>query len=54
MRVFRFLPSFRIGTKLGICIGIGVALVAGLIVNEQITSNSMEKLTAPRIASKRP
>lgn len=46
MRVFRFLPSFRIGTKLGICIGIGVALIAGLIVNEQITSNSIEKLTA--------
>jgi len=46
MRVFRLLPSFRIGTKLGICIGIGVALVAGLIVNEQITSNAIERLTA--------
>jgi len=46
MRVVRFLPSFRIGTKLGICIGIGVALIAGLILNEQITSNSIERLTA--------
>src|SRR5258708_20668145 len=46
MRVFRLLPSFRIGSKLGICIGIGVALVAGLIVNEQITSNAIERLTA--------
>jgi methyl-accepting chemotaxis protein len=46
MRVFRLLPNFRIGTKLGICIGIGVALVAGLIINEQITSNSIERLTA--------
>jgi methyl-accepting chemotaxis protein len=46
MRVFSFLPSFRIGTKLGICIGVGVALVAGLILNEQLTSNAIEKLTA--------
>jgi methyl-accepting chemotaxis protein len=46
MRVFRLLPNFRIGTKLGICIGIGVALVAGLIINEQLTSNSIERLTA--------
>jgi methyl-accepting chemotaxis protein len=46
MRVFSLLPSFRIGTKLGICIGIGVALVAGLIINEQVTSNSIERLTA--------
>src|SRR5262249_44651872 len=46
MRVFRFLPRFRIGTKLGICIGIGVALVAGLILNEQLTSNNIERLTA--------
>jgi methyl-accepting chemotaxis protein len=46
MRFSRFVPSFRIGTKLGICIGIGVALIAGLIVNEQITSNAIERLTA--------
>jgi methyl-accepting chemotaxis protein len=46
MRVSRLLPNFRIGTKLGICIGIGVALVAGLIINEQITSNAIERLTA--------
>src|SRR6516164_9146473 len=46
MRVARFLPGLRIGTKLGICVGIGVALVAALILNEQVTSNSTERLTA--------
>jgi methyl-accepting chemotaxis protein len=46
MRVARFLPGLRIGTKLGICVGIGVALVAALILNEQVTSNSIERLTA--------
>jgi methyl-accepting chemotaxis protein len=46
MRDSHLLPGFRIGTKLGICLGIGVALVAALIVNEQITSNSIERLTA--------
>ena len=42
MRLSHFVPRFRIGTKLGLCIGIG----AGLIVNEQLTSNSIERLTA--------
>ncbi len=46
MHTFRLLPRLRIGAKLGVCVGIGVALVAGLIVNEQITSNSIERLTA--------
>jgi hypothetical protein len=46
MRVSHLVPGFRIGTKLGICVGIGVALVAALIVNEQMTSNSIERLTA--------
>jgi methyl-accepting chemotaxis protein len=46
MRVAHLLPGLRIGTKLGICVGIGVALVAALVVNEQITSNSIERLTA--------
>jgi methyl-accepting chemotaxis protein len=46
MRVAYFLPGFRIGTKLGICVGIGFALVAALIVNEQMTSASIERLTA--------
>src|SRR5262245_36903992 len=46
MRAARFLPGLRIGTKLGICVGIGVALIAALILNEQATSNSIERLTA--------
>jgi len=46
MRVAHLLPGLRIGTKLGICVGIGGALVAALIVNEQITSNAIERLTA--------
>jgi methyl-accepting chemotaxis protein len=46
MRVDRLLPGFRIGTKLAICVGIGFALVAALIVNEQMTSTSIERLTA--------
>src|SRR5262249_32387010 len=39
------LPRLRIGAKLGACVGIGAALIAGLIVNEQITSTSIERLT---------
>ena len=46
MRVSQFIPRLRIGTKLGICVGIGVALVAGLIIHEHITSASIERLTA--------
>jgi methyl-accepting chemotaxis protein len=46
MRVSHFIPRLRIGTKLGICVGIGVALVAGLIIHEHITSASIERLTA--------
>ncbi|HKA78573.1 MAG TPA: HAMP domain-containing methyl-accepting chemotaxis protein [Xanthobacteraceae bacterium] len=46
MRISHFLPRLRIGAKLGICIGIGVALVAGLIIHEHITSSSIERLTA--------
>jgi hypothetical protein len=46
MHTFRLLPRLRIGAKLGVCVGTGVALVAGLIVNEQITSNAIERLTA--------
>jgi methyl-accepting chemotaxis protein len=46
MRVSHFIPRLRIGTKLGICVGIGVALVAGLIIHEHITSTSIERLTA--------
>jgi methyl-accepting chemotaxis protein len=46
MRVAHLLPGLRIGTKLGIGVGIGVALVAALIVNEQMTSNAIERLTA--------
>ena len=46
MRISDLIPRLRIGTKLGLCVGIGVALVAGLIINEEITSNSIERLTA--------
>src|SRR5262245_32188244 len=46
MHSLHLLPRLRIGAKLGACVGIGAALVAGLIVNEQITSTSIERLTA--------
>jgi len=46
MHIAHLLPGFRIGTKLAICVGIGFALVAALIVNEQMTSTSIERLTA--------
>jgi methyl-accepting chemotaxis protein len=46
MRSSHSFPRLRIGAKLGICVGIGAALVTGLIINEQITSNSIETLTA--------
>jgi methyl-accepting chemotaxis protein len=46
MRISNSIPRLRIGTKLGICIGIGVALVAGLIIHEHNTSDSIERLTA--------
>jgi methyl-accepting chemotaxis protein len=41
------LPTkFRIGAKLGACAGAGIVLVAGMIVSEQISSNSVERLVA--------
>jgi methyl-accepting chemotaxis protein len=46
MRISDLVPRFRIGTQLGFCVGIGVALVALLIINEEMTSNSIERLTA--------
>jgi methyl-accepting chemotaxis protein len=46
MRIVNSIPRLRIGTKLGICVGIGVALVAGLIIHEHNTSASIEQLTA--------
>ncbi|SRR6266508_2545738 len=45
MRPFDFLSRIRIGAKLGICVGFGGFLVAGMIVNEQISSNSIKTLT---------
>ena len=45
MRVSHFIPRLRIGTKLGLSVGTGVALVAGLIIHEHITSASIERLT---------
>ena len=46
MRISHFFPRLRIGTKLGISVGIGITLVAGLITYEHLTSNSIERLTA--------
>src|SRR4051812_50064625 len=41
------LPTkFRIGAKLGVCVGAGIVLVAGMIASEQISSNSVERLVA--------
>ena len=41
-----FFRDFQIGTKLGISVGIGITLVAGLITYEHLTSNFIERLTA--------
>src|SRR5215472_9371493 len=46
MRIAQFVPGLRIGTKLGICVGIGGALVVALIIHEQTTSHEIERLTA--------
>src|SRR6267142_7277699 len=45
MRPFNFLSRIRIGAKLGICIGVGGFLVAGMIINEKISSDSIKALT---------
>jgi methyl-accepting chemotaxis protein len=37
--------KLRIGTKLAIASGIGVFLVAGMVVNEQLSNNSVDALT---------
>jgi methyl-accepting chemotaxis protein len=44
MHLFNALSRIRIGTKLGIAIGVSVALVCGIIINEQITSKTVERL----------
>ncbi len=46
MRLIGILSGGRIGTKLGILMGSGVVLVAGMIINEQISSKTVERLTA--------
>ena len=45
MRPLDFFSKVRIGAKLGICMGFGGLLVAGMIVNEQISSNAIKALT---------
>src|SRR6266568_4550346 len=45
MRPFNFLSRIRIGAKLGFCIGVGGFLVAGMIINEKISSDSIKDLT---------
>jgi hypothetical protein len=42
----QFTPKIRIGTKLGLSLGISVVLVAGMIASEQINSNFVEGLVA--------
>jgi methyl-accepting chemotaxis protein len=44
MPLFRGLSAIRIGIKLGICVSISAMLVAGMIMNEQNSSNSVEGL----------
>jgi methyl-accepting chemotaxis protein len=46
MRLLGMLSGARIGTKLGILMGSGVVLVAAMIINEQISSGTVERLTA--------
>src|SRR5258708_17138516 len=46
MAKFNFSAKIRIGTKLGLSLGLGVVLVAGMIVSEQINSNVIEALVA--------
>ena len=40
------LSRIDIGTRLGICVGIGILLVLAMLVSEQTSSHSIEKLTA--------
>jgi methyl-accepting chemotaxis protein len=37
--------NIRIGTKLAITVGIGVVLVAGMIVNQQLSNTSVARQT---------
>jgi HAMP domain-containing protein len=46
MHLFNALSRIRIGTKLGLAIGVSVALVCGIIINEQITGKSVERLSS--------
>src|SRR5262249_28352963 len=48
MRLLGMLSGARIGTKLGILMGSGVVLVTAMLVNEQISSRTIERLTAAR------
>ncbi len=46
MGKLNFSGKFRIGAKLGLSLGLGVVLVAGMIASEQINSNIIEGLVA--------
>ena len=45
MRPLDLFSGIRIGAKLGICMGFSALLVAGMIVNEQISGNAIKALT---------
>jgi hypothetical protein len=46
MRGLGRLSRIDIGTRLGICVGISIVLVLGMLISEQTSSNSIERLTA--------
>src|SRR5262245_31371718 len=46
MRGLGRLSRIDIGTRLGICVGISIVLVLAMLISEQTSSNSIERLTA--------
>src|SRR5438445_1889397 len=46
MRALGRMSRLDIGTRLGICVGIGIVLLVGMLISEQSSSNLIERLTA--------